>query len=72
MNAAVESNSRKEAVARLLVGAVDLHCHSGPSVMSRDLDHVEALRQAGAVKMSAVLIKSLIMILKLTYSVLII
>ena len=34
MNAAVESNSREEAIARLLVGAVDLHCHSGPSVMS--------------------------------------
>ena len=57
MNVAVGSDKREEAIARLLAGAVDLHCHSGPSVMSRDLDHVEALRQAGAVKMSAVLIK---------------
>jgi len=60
MNAVIDSNSpdsREEMIERLLVGAVDLHCHSGPSVMSRELDHIEAIRQAGEVKMSAVLIK---------------
>jgi hypothetical protein len=30
-------------VAELLVGAVDLHCHSGPAAMPRTLDHHEAL-----------------------------
>lgn len=44
-------------VDRLLRGAVDLHCHSGPSVMPRDLDHVEAMREAGEVGFRAVLIK---------------
>jgi hypothetical protein len=57
VNAVVEKDGREEAIARLLVGAVDLHCHSGPSVMPRDLDHVEALREAGDAGMSAVLIK---------------
>jgi hypothetical protein len=33
---------RARAVAELLKGAVDLHCHSGPSVMQRVLDHLDA------------------------------
>lgn len=44
-------------VERLLIGAVDLHCHSGPSVMPRKLNHAEAIRQAEAVSMSGVLFK---------------
>jgi len=44
-------------VNRLLEGAVDLHCHSGPSVMPRDLDHIEAMREASDAKFKAVLIK---------------
>jgi hypothetical protein len=44
-------------VDELLKGAVDLHCHSGPSVMPRDLDHVEAMREAGEAGFKAVLIK---------------
>ncbi|WP_163849231.1 DUF6282 family protein [Pseudooceanicola aestuarii] len=42
---------------RLLRGAVDLHIHSGPSLHPRKIDHVEALRQADAVGMRAILLK---------------
>jgi hypothetical protein len=49
--------SREERIASLLVGAVDLHCHSGPSVMPRELDHVEALQDAANAGMRALLIK---------------
>lgn len=51
--------SRDDAalVEKLLVGAVDLHCHSGPSVMPRKLNHAEAIRQAEAVAMRGVLFK---------------
>jgi len=41
----------------LLKGAVDMHCHSGPSVMPRRLDHIEALEEAGAAGMRALLFK---------------
>jgi len=44
-------------VSRLLQGAVDLHCHSGPSVMPRSLNHFEAIREAEAAGMHAVLFK---------------
>jgi hypothetical protein len=46
-----------ELVAELLRGAIDLHCHSGPSVMPRRLDHLEALQEASAAGMRAVLFK---------------
>lgn len=42
---------------RLLVGAIDLHCHSGPSVMPRYFDHVEAMQEASSVGLRALLIK---------------
>ena len=51
------SRHAPETIDRLLVGAIDLHCHSGPSVMPRDLDHIEAMKQASAAGMKAVLIK---------------
>ncbi|WP_199902671.1 DUF6282 family protein [Azospirillum sp. B4] len=41
----------------LLVGAVDLHCHSGPSVMPRRLNHVEAIKDAEAAGLRAILFK---------------
>lgn len=44
-------------VDALLVGAVDMHCHSGPSVMPRQIDHIEALYQASAAGMRALLFK---------------
>jgi hypothetical protein len=36
---------------------VDLHCHSGPSVMARDLNHIEAMQEAAAAGFRAMLIK---------------
>src|SRR3569833_558466 len=47
----------EERISRLLVGAVDLHCHSGPSVMARDLNHIEAMQEAAAAGCRAMLIK---------------
>jgi hypothetical protein len=44
-------------VDHLLVGAIDLHCHSGPSVMPRSLNHVEAIEQAEAAGLRAILFK---------------
>lgn len=47
----------EERISRLLVGAVDLHCHSGPSVMARDINHIEAMQEAAAAGFRAMLIK---------------
>lgn len=49
--------SRAETVDALLRGAVDLHCHSGPSIMERKLDHMEEIRDAEAAGLHAVLFK---------------
>jgi Family of unknown function (DUF6282) len=49
--------SRQERITSLLVGAIDLHCHSGPSIMPRSLDHIEALHEAAAAGFRAMLIK---------------
>ena len=49
--------SRAATIERLLVGAIDLHCHSGPSVMPRDLDHIEAIQEASEAGLRAVLFK---------------
>ena len=49
--------SRQERIRSLLVGCVDLHCHSGPSVMPRSLDHIEALHEAADAGFRAMLIK---------------
>ena len=48
---------RDQTISNLLVGAIDLHCHSGPSVMPRRLNHVEAIREAEAAGMRAILFK---------------
>ncbi|WEX08087.1 DUF6282 family protein [Chelativorans sp. AA-79] len=48
---------RAETVDALLKGAVDLHCHSGPSVMERKLDHMEEIRDAEEAGFHAVLFK---------------
>lgn len=46
------------ALDRILDGAIDLHCHSGPSPFPRRIDHVEAARQAESVRMRAIVVKS--------------
>lgn len=46
-----------DTVDRLLEGAVDLHCHSGPSPMPRRITHAEAAAQADQVGMRAIVAK---------------
>lgn len=46
-----------DKVDKLLQGAVDMHCHSGPGIFDRKLDHVEAARDAAAAGMSALVLK---------------
>jgi hypothetical protein len=48
---------RTAIIDRLLVGAIDLHCHSGPSVMPRDFDHIDAMEEASAAGLRAILFK---------------
>ncbi len=54
---AARGDARDAEVAELLVGAVDLHCHSGPAAMPRTLDHHEALLDCAAAKFRALLYK---------------
>ncbi|TBC86604.1 hypothetical protein ELH26_35590 [Rhizobium leguminosarum] len=44
-------------IGRLMKGAVDLHVHSGPSLMPRAVDHIEVVRQAADAGMAAILLK---------------
>lgn len=41
----------------LLEGAIDLHCHSGPSVMPRSIDHIEVMKEGSEAGLKAILIK---------------
>jgi Family of unknown function (DUF6282) len=50
-------DSRADEVAALLVGAVDLHCHSGPAAIPRVLDHHEAMMDCAAAGFRALLYK---------------
>lgn len=54
---ALAPDARRALIDSLLIDAVDLHCHSGPSVMPRDLDHIEALEEASSAGFRAVLFK---------------
>ncbi|WP_342641820.1 DUF6282 family protein [Rhodoligotrophos ferricapiens] len=51
------SPERRQEVAELLVGAVDLHCHSGPAAMPRILGHHQAFKEALDAKFKALLYK---------------
>jgi hypothetical protein len=46
-----------DVAARLLKGAIDLHVHSGPSTMPRQLDHMQAAEEAKAAGMRGLLFK---------------
>jgi hypothetical protein len=50
--------STNGALDRILEGAVDMHCHSGPSPFPRKMDHVEAAKQAESVGIRAIVVKS--------------
>lgn len=56
MTSALESSSAT-ALQRVLHGAVDLHCHSGPSPMPRRITHVEAARHAAERGFRAMVVK---------------
>lgn len=47
-----------DALDRLLDGAIDLHCHSGPSPLPRRIDHVEAAEHGSVVGLRAIVVKS--------------
>lgn len=49
--------TRSDEVDALLVGAVDLHCHSGPAAMPRILDHHDALMDCAAARFRALVYK---------------
>jgi len=57
MDQAVASKITPESIDRIMQGAIDLHCHSGPSVMPRSLNHVQAIREAQDAGMHAILFK---------------
>jgi hypothetical protein len=48
---------RKDDVKKLLVGAIDLHCHSGPAAMPRILDHYDAMMDCAAAGFRALVYK---------------
>lgn len=50
-------DTRADEVSALLVGAVDLHCHSGPAAMPRVLDHHDAMMDCAAAGFRALLYK---------------
>ena len=52
-----QAGTQLASVDALMRGAVDLHCHSGPSVMARLVDHIDAVEEAAAAGMRAVLFK---------------
>jgi hypothetical protein len=54
---ASDRDSRASEVDALLVGAIDLHCHSGPAAMPRVLDHHDALMDCTAAGFRALLYK---------------
>lgn len=54
---ALIANIDDAVVDGLMQGAVDLHVHSGPSTMPRQLDHFEAVEQAAAAGMRGILFK---------------
>jgi hypothetical protein len=56
--ATVGSPAPSPALLKVLDGAVDLHCHSGPSPFPRRLDHVQASYDAARIGMRALLVKS--------------
>lgn len=46
-----------DQIDSLLEGSVDMHIHSGPGLISRSLDHVEAAQEAMAAGQKAIVIK---------------
>jgi hypothetical protein len=47
----------EKRINSLIKGAIDMHCHSGPSVMPRRIDHIQALEEASEAGLRAILFK---------------
>lgn len=47
----------EDRIDGLLLGAIDPHVHSGPSIAARALDHIELVKQASAAGFAAVVTK---------------
>ena len=58
MLSAEDARPVSPALLKVLNGAVDLHCHSGPSPFPRRFDHVEASYDGARIGMRAILVKS--------------
>jgi hypothetical protein len=52
------SGSGAGAITNVLRGAVDIHCHSGPSPFPRRFDHADAAADGERLEMRAILVKS--------------
>ena len=59
MNAQAQPKSAvdEKLVDELLRGSIDLHIHTGPSVMKRKIDHLQEIEEAEAAGMKAILLK---------------
>jgi hypothetical protein len=57
MSAAASSDLIERRIDALLVGAIDPHVHSGPSIANRAVDHLELARDCSKVGMAAIVTK---------------
>lgn len=57
MTSTTSAKSIEQRVDDLLVGAIDPHVHSGPSIAPRSLDHLELAREASKAGFAAVVTK---------------
>jgi len=55
--ASVSEQAIERRIDNLLIGAIDPHVHSGPSIAPRAIDHLELLQQASAAGFAAVVTK---------------
>lgn len=58
MSVAENTPKPTPGLLKVLDGAVDLHCHSGPSPFPRRFDHVEASHDGARINLRAILCKS--------------
>jgi hypothetical protein len=57
MTSSTSGPELEERIDNLLVGAIDPHVHSGPSIAPRSLDHLELAREASKAGLAAVVTK---------------
>jgi hypothetical protein len=57
MDSATTQKTVEQRIDDLLVGAIDPHVHSGPSIAARSVDHLELARDASAAGFAAIVTK---------------